>query len=108
MTIRPPRPVRRPRDQRPVRDWTITSLISLAVVIVLLRVLLAAFDVGPWSIAWRVVALPTDPIIALLNHLDVLKRTPVGRLTLGDLLFAVAVGIGALTTLSSIALRRPD
>lgn len=108
MSIRPPRPARRPRDQRPVRDWTITSLVSLAVVTVTFRVLLAAFDVGTWSIAWQVVALPTDPILALFGYVDVLTRTPVGRLTIGDLMLACGVAIAALTLLSSIALRRPD
>lgn len=108
MTIRPPRPARRPRDQRPVRDWTITTLASLAAVIVLLRVLLAAADVGSWTMAWRVVELPTQPLVSVLEQLDVLTRTPVGRLTIAEILFAIAVAFAALTLLSSVALRRSD
>ena len=108
MSIRPPRPARRPRDQRPVRDWTIASLAALGVVILLLRVLLAALDVGTWTLAWRVVALPTQPFIIVLEQLDVLQRTPVGRLSVAELILAIIVWVGALTMLSSVALRRPD
>jgi hypothetical protein len=108
MTIRPPRPARRPRDQRPVRDWTIAILASLALVIMFLRLLLAAFDVGTWTVAWRVVELPTQPFITLLEQLQVLRHTPIGRVTIAELIFAIVVGVVALTTLSSTALRRPD
>ena len=108
MAIRPPRPPRRPRDQRPVRDWTIAGITSLVVVVVLLRVLMAASSVGTWTVTWRAVELPTQPVVSLLRQFEPLTRTPLGHLSIADILLAAVVGFVALTILSSVALRRPD
>src|SRR4051794_16711828 len=108
MSIRPPRPPRRPREQRPVRDWTSVGIISLVAIIVLLRIALAAFDVGTWTVAWKLVELPTEPVVDLLLRVALLTRTPIGHLTLAEIILGVVCGFGAMTALSSVALRRPD
>jgi hypothetical protein len=91
-----------------MRDWTVATVTALAMVTVGLRVLLAAVGIGPWTVAWRVVELPTQPFISVLELGDILDRTLVGHLTIAEVIFATVTGIAALTILSSTALRRPD
>lgn len=106
MAIRPPRRIRQQRDAIRLRQYARVAAISLVVVVVGLRVLMAAVDVAPWTIAWRIVDLPTGLLVELPQRLEPLRRTPLGRLTVADLLLALVVGFGAMTLLSATALRR--
>lgn len=106
MSIRPPRRARQRRDALRLRQYARVAGISLVVVIVALRVLMASVDVAPWTIAWRIVDLPTGPLVELPQRITLLRQSPLGRLTIADLLLALMTCAVALTLLSASALRR--
>jgi hypothetical protein len=106
MTIRPPRPAPRRRSSEQVREAVIFLLTSFGIVIFWMRVLLALASVGPWTVTWRVVKIPTMILVAPLTQWEPLQRELLGRLIVAELLAAALVSGCALVLLSSLANRR--
>jgi hypothetical protein len=100
MTIRPPRPAPRRRSSEQVREAVIFLLTSFGIV------LLALASVGPWTVTWRVVKIPTMILVAPLTQWEPLQRELLGRLIVAELLAAALVSGCALVLLSSLANRR--
>lgn len=106
MAIRPPLPARRPRAPNQLRDFIVALVVSASVVVFGLRIGLAVAGVEEWTIAWRVIAAPTDLLVAPLATLEVLDSARLSRLTFAEVIAATIVAGGALYVLSSLAIRR--
>lgn len=106
MAVRPPRQRRPRRPPGRLRDLVVTGIAALVLVLFGLRLALAALSIATWTLGWRVVDLATRPLVAPLGAFDVLDRTPVGRLTLADLLTALICAVLALLSLAALAVRR--
>lgn len=106
MTVRPPRPRRVRRRSGRTRDWLLVVIASGLLVVFGLRVCMAALDVQTWTLGWRLVDLPTSPLVKPLASFDPLSATPLGRLTVADLLAAFVAFVVSLLLLASLTIRR--
>jgi hypothetical protein len=89
-----------------VRDLAIIVLASSVLVLLVLRLAMAALDIATWTVGWRVVAAPTGPLVAPLESIEVLTRTPVGRMTLADVLASAVLGVLVMLMFASLTIRR--
>lgn len=106
MTIRPPRPVRPTRNVEPIRELAIVFAVSLALTMFGLRAALSILEIHPWTIAWRVVEMPTMLLVKPLERWELMQRSTIGRLSLAELFALIVVVIASMITLSSLANRR--
>ncbi len=106
MAIRPPRQARRHQPRYQIRDALASSLVMAIMLAFGLRALMAFLGVEPWTAAWEIVALPTDPVISLVTRAEPLARVVTNRLTAGEFLAFVIVVFAGLTYLASLALKR--
>jgi hypothetical protein len=106
MSIRPPRPTRPRRPAQVRRELPIIIVTAAAIVVLGLRMLLAAFAVDEGTAAWRLVGRPTQPIVDLLERVEFMRRTPLGNLAIADLALAFAGAVAALFILASLVNRR--
>lgn len=108
MTVRLPRGhvPRRPRGRN--RDQLLCVAVSAVALVFGLRLIMAAFGIKTWTLGWRVVDLATGPVVAAFLRVPALRHTPVGRLTLADLVVALLAALAAMLVLASLANRRPS
>ena len=106
MAVRPPRPRRPRRPAGRERDIALIIGASLVLVVFGLRIVLAALGVETWTTGWRLVATPTMPFVEPFETVDFLTHTPLGRLTLADMLVGSVVSMLMLMLLASLTIRR--
>lgn len=84
-----------------------TSAVVLAVMLSFaLRALMAFLGIEPWTAAWEIVAIPTEPVISLITRAELLARVVTNRLRVGEILASIVVAFLGFTYLASLALRR--
>lgn len=108
MALRPPE-ARRPRRQRrsgPVPEPVILLGASAVLVLLGLRVALAAIGIEEWTMTWRVVAAATLPLVKPFEPLEFLREPLVRRLTPAELLALLIFGSAALYALATLTVRR--
>ncbi len=106
MAIRPPRTTRRPRRTRLASDLTVIVVVVTVVLLFVLRLLMAAIGIETWTAAWNLVDLPTGLLVSPLENVDPFAQTPVGDLTIASIVISLAVFVGALVVLGTLANRR--
>ena len=106
MAIRPPRQARRHQPRHQIRDAFTSAAITAVMLSFALRALMAFLDIPPWTAAWEIVAIPTDPVIALIGRAEPLTRVVTNRLTVGEILASIVVAFVGFAYLASLALRR--
>jgi hypothetical protein len=106
MAIRPPRSTRPRRRSGSTRDVVVVLACSFVIAIVLLRVLVDGAGVSTSTAAWIVVGEPTEPIIGLIERADALDGRIVGRLSVGELVIAIAIWVVCLVVIAWRALQR--
>lgn len=79
---------------------------STVLVLLLLRVALAAIGIEEWTTAWRVVAYATYPLVKPFEPLAFLREPLLRRLTPAELLATLIFGSAALYALATLTVRR--
>ncbi|HUG14083.1 MAG TPA: hypothetical protein VMM78_03610 [Thermomicrobiales bacterium] len=88
------------------RELAIVTVVSFSLASFGLRALLALLDVHTWTVAWRVVELPTMIVVVPLERWGIMERVVIGRLNIAELTAALLVSGVSIVVLSSLANRR--
>jgi uncharacterized membrane protein YkgB len=106
MALRLPIPARNVR--RPSRFRRTATIIASAVVLVVLplRIVLAALSVATWTSAWKTVNLITVPMVWPFRLIGFLDREIGGRLLLADVVALLVLGGITLYMLAMLTVRR--
>jgi hypothetical protein len=109
VALRPPearRPRRRRRAGGSIPEPLILVGASAVLVLLGLRIALAAIGIEEWTTAWQVVAVATFPLVKPFEPLAFLRDPVVRRLTPAELLALFIFGSAALYALATLTVRR--
>jgi hypothetical protein len=106
MSIRPPRPVRPVRNTQLYRELAIVGIVCFLLVSFGLRAVLSLIGIHSWTIAWRVIEIPTMLIVEPLERWSVMQHSIIGQLTIGETAAFGVMAVVALITLASLANQR--
>src|SRR5690554_1664017 len=106
MALRLPIPARNVR--RPSRFRRTATIIAAALLLVVLplRILMAAFSVADWTSAWSTVNLMTWPMVFPFRLIAPLDREIGGHLVLADVVAFLVLGGIMLYMLAMLTVRR--
>jgi hypothetical protein len=106
MSIRPLRPARPVRNTPLYRELAIVGIVCFLLVSFGLRAVLSLIGIHSWTIAWRVIEIPTMLIVGPIERWSVMQRSIIGQLTIGEMAALGAIATVSLITLASLANQR--